>query len=104
GAAARWWVHESLTVLERELDSLGIPLLVAAGRAAEIIPAAAADLGAGTVRWSRRYAPASRALDEVVTDALGENGIAVEASPGALLVDPWQVEPSSASAYYKVFT
>ena len=104
GAAARWWVHESLTVLERELDSLGIPLLVAAGPAAEIIPAAAADLGAGTVRWSRRSAPASRALDEVVTDALGENGIAVEASPGALLVEPWQVEPSSASAYYKVFT
>ncbi|MBR7503473.1 deoxyribodipyrimidine photo-lyase, partial [Mycobacterium tuberculosis] len=61
-------------------------------------------LGADTVRWSRRYAPASRALDEVVTEALAENGIAVEASPGALLVEPWQVEPSSASAYYKVFT
>ncbi|MFF8894864.1 cryptochrome/photolyase family protein [Brevibacterium casei] len=104
GAAARWWAHESLRVLEGELDSLGIPLLLAAGPAAEIIPAVAADLDVSTVRWSRRYAPASRALDEVVADALSERGIRVESSPGALLVEPWQVEPSSASTYYKVFT
>ena len=38
GGAARWWAHESLRVLEAELAQLGIPLLFAAGSAADIIP------------------------------------------------------------------
>ncbi|GAA3837976.1 deoxyribodipyrimidine photo-lyase [Brevibacterium ammoniilyticum] len=104
GAATRWWAHESLQVLGTELDELGIPLLFAAGTATQIIPEVAADLEADTVRWSRRYAPASRALDEAVARELEARGIASEGSPGSLLVEPWEVEPSSASAYYKVFT
>ncbi|MCT2357189.1 DNA photolyase family protein [Brevibacterium casei] len=104
GAATRWWVHESLQVLGAELDKLGIPLLFAAGTATQIIPEVAADLGADTVRWSRRYAPSSFALDEAVARELDARDIESEGSPGALLVEPWQVEPSSASAYYKVFT
>ncbi len=104
GAAARWWAHESLEVLGSELESLGIPLLLAAGKAADIIPDVAEGLGATTVRWSRRYAPASRALDEVVAGTLSARGIAAEGSRGALLVEPWEVTPSSASEHYKVFT
>ncbi|MGO1313310.1 MAG: deoxyribodipyrimidine photo-lyase, partial [Brevibacterium aurantiacum] len=66
GGASRWWAHESLAILHQELSDLGIPLLFAAGEAAAIIPQLTGSLGVGAVRWSRRYAPASRALDSQI--------------------------------------
>jgi deoxyribodipyrimidine photo-lyase len=103
GAAARWWAHESLRALETELDELGIPLLFAAGPAADIIPQAAADLGVDAVRWSRRYAPASRDLDARIKTLLTDAGIAAHSHAGALLVEPWTVSPQGGD-FYKVFT
>ncbi|MGC2977207.1 cryptochrome/photolyase family protein [Brevibacterium sp. FAM 25378] len=103
GAAARWWAHESLRALGTELDGLGIPLLFAAGPAADIIPQAAAELGVDAVRWSRRYAPASRALDAKIKTLLTDAGCAAHSNPGALLVEPWTVSPQSGD-FYKVFT
>ncbi|WP_181273011.1 cryptochrome/photolyase family protein [Brevibacterium oceani] len=103
GAAARWWAHESLRALASELDELGIPLLFAAGPAAGIIPQAAADLSVDAVRWSRRYAPASRDLDAKIKTLLTDAGCAVHSHPGALLVEPWTVSPQGGD-FYKVFT
>ncbi|WP_166973369.1 cryptochrome/photolyase family protein [Brevibacterium atlanticum] len=103
GAAARWWAHESLRALGTALDGLGIPLLFAAGSAADIIPQAAADLGADAVRWSRRYAPASRDLDAQIKTRLTDSGIAAHSHPGALLVEPWTISPQGGD-FYKVFT
>ncbi|WP_436326041.1 cryptochrome/photolyase family protein [Brevibacterium sp. FAM 27836] len=103
GGAARWWAHESLRVLEAELAQLGIPLLFAAGSAADIIPQVAADLEVDAVRWSRRYAPASRRLDAQIKAQLNEAGCAAHSHSGALLVEPWTVSPQGGD-FYKVFT
>lgn len=103
GGAARWWAHESLAVLEAELEALGIPLLFAAGEAATILPRMAADLEVDAVRWSRRYAPASRDLDARIKADLDDHGLSVHSHPGALLVEPWTIAPES-SDHYKVFT
>ena len=103
GGACRWWVHESLAVLRNELSNLGIPLLFAAGEAAAIIPQLAERLGVDAVRWSRRYAPASRALDGRIKTVLRDQGIAVHSHPGSLLVEPWTAAPQSGD-HYKVFT
>lgn len=103
GGAARWWAHRSLEVLHGELEALGIPLLFAAGRAADVLPQIARGLGADTVRWSRRYAPASRELDARIKAALHRDGMTVHSHPGSLLVEPWQVS-TGANEHYKVFT
>ena len=103
GGAARWWAHESLRVLETELAQLGIPLLFAAGSAADIVPQAAADLKVDAVRWSRRYAPAARRLDAQIKTDLADAGRAVHSHTGALLVEPWTVSPQGGD-FYKVFT
>ncbi|QCU78204.1 deoxyribodipyrimidine photo-lyase [Citricoccus sp. SGAir0253] len=103
GGAARWWAHRSLEALAAGLDGLGIPLLFAAGPAARVLPAVAEGLGATAVRWSRRYAPASRALDEALKDALRGAGLEVHSHPGSLLVEPWEVATGSGS-HYRVFT
>ena len=103
GGAARWWAHESLRVLETELAQLGIPLLFAAGSAADIVPQAAADLEVDAVRWSRRYAPASRDLDAQIKTDLADAGREVHSHTGALLVEPWTISPQGGD-FYKVFT
>lgn len=103
GGAARWWAHESLQVLGAELAELGIPLLFAVGAAEDIVPRAAADLKVDAVRWSRRYAPASRRLDARIKARLTEAGVAAHSHPGALLVEPWTASPQGGD-FYKVFT
>src|SRR5699024_7993553 len=85
------------------LAELGIPLLFAAGAAEDIVPRAAADLKVDAVRWSRRYAPASRRLDARIKAHLAEAGAAAHSHPGALLVDPWTAGPQGGD-FYKVFT
>ncbi|MBB5748760.1 deoxyribodipyrimidine photo-lyase [Micrococcus sp. TA1] len=103
GGATRWWAHRSLEALATELDELGIPLVFAAGPAAEVLPAVATGLQATAVTWSRRYAPASRALDTHLKDGLRAAGLEVHSHPGSLLVEPWEVSPGS-GGHYKVFT
>ncbi|WP_209371700.1 cryptochrome/photolyase family protein [Brevibacterium renqingii] len=103
GGASRWWAHESLRTLSDELSELGIPLLFAAGPAEDIVPQVVADLHVDAVRWSRRYAPASRQLDARIKARLGEVGCASHSHPGAVLVEPWTVSPQN-GGHYKVFT
>lgn len=103
GGATRWWAHRSLSVLEDELGRLGIPLLLAAGRAAEVLPAVADGLQVTAVRWSRRYAPASRALDRELKEQLSAQGLEVHSHPGFLLAEPQRVLNGSGE-HYKVFT
>lgn len=103
GGAARWWAHESLRTLSDELSDLGIPLLFAAGRAEEILPQAVQDLEVDTVRWSRRYAPASRELDARIKTRLAEVGCTAHSHVGALLIEPWTASPQNGD-FYKVFT
>lgn len=103
GGAARWWTHRSLEVLREQLEDLGIPLVLAAGRAADVVPQVAQGLGATAVRWSRRYAPASRGLDARLKQRLGQDGLAVHSHPGSLLIEPWEVT-TGAKKHYKVFT
>lgn len=103
GAAARWWVQESLGVLEAELRALGIPLLFARGDAREFIPALAGALGATAVHCTRRYRPASRALDREVQERLAGVGVAFREYPGFLLVEPEEVATSDGTPY-RVFT
>ncbi|MDI3331030.1 MAG: deoxyribodipyrimidine photo-lyase [Micrococcus sp.] len=103
GGATRWWAHRSLAVLAAELEELGIPLLFAAGPAGAVLPAVAEHLQATAVTWSRRYAPASRALDAHLKDELRAAGLAVHSHPGSLLVEPWEIATGS-GGHYQVFT
>ena len=39
GGAARWWLHHSLVALRKDLDALGIPLLLRRGPASDVVRA-----------------------------------------------------------------
>jgi deoxyribodipyrimidine photo-lyase len=101
GAAARWWLHQSLAALEASLAAKGIALTVAAGDARELLPQMARD--AGAVFWNRRYAPGERQADAAIKTALRAEEIAGQSCPGNVLVEPWDIATGQGRPY-SVFT
>lgn len=98
GAAARWWLHHSLTSLAASLEQLGGRLILRRGAARDVIPALVAEVGATSVHWSRRFG-ATRAIDsdlkKVLPDAHSYNG--------TLLHEPWSHQTGGGTPF-KVFT
>jgi len=97
GGAARWWLAGSLRALDLELQKKGNRLVLRRGATKRVLPEFAAEIGASTVHWNRRYEAQTIAADERVADELKKSGIAVETHHANLLVEPTEKPP-------KVFT
>lgn len=103
GGASLWWLHHSLSALAERLEALGAPLLLKRGRAEEIMPALAREIGAAAVFWNRRYQPWGIAVDKQIKADLKDGGVQAESFNGALLYEPWEVKTKQGGAY-GVFT
>ncbi len=115
GAASRWWLHHSLTALQRDLEARGSRLVIravgaggtagaaGAGSTLEVLRALLRETGATAVHWSRRYEPAVVARDRTIKDALRAEGIEARSFNAALLVEPWDVQNLSGKPF-QVFT
>jgi deoxyribodipyrimidine photo-lyase len=112
GAASRWWLHHSLTALQRDLEARGSRLVIRAvgadGTAGadstlEVLRALLRETGATAVHWSRRYEPAVVARDRIIKDTLRAEGIEARSFNAALLVEPWDVQNLSGKPF-QVFT
>ncbi|MDA7598413.1 DNA photolyase family protein [Alphaproteobacteria bacterium] len=100
GAASRWWLHHSLTALDK---SLGGHLCVLRGDAKTLIAELAKSVGATEVHWNRCYEPWRIARDSVIKTQLQESGITATSHNGSLLWEPWDVKKDDGTPY-KVFT
>lgn len=103
GAAARWWLHQSLVILGEDLAERGIELVVLAGNAAKLLPALVADRSATSVFWNRRYAPGEREADAAIKERLKQDGVTAESFAANLLVEPWDIATGQGKPY-SVFT
>ena len=72
GGAARWWLHHSLTSLAADLKKLGATLMLARGRATEIIPALMDETGAATVHAGYAHESWARAVEAQLAERLGD--------------------------------
>lgn len=103
GAAARWWLHRSLTGLGEKLAEIGVDLQVQTGVANTVLSDAVRATGASAVHWNRRYGPAERALDAAIKSALRAGNIDVHSHPGNVLIEPWLIQTGQDKPY-SVFT
>ncbi len=99
GGAGRWWLHHSLASLAESLRTRGASLILRRGRAEEILPALAAEVGARAVHAGRLYEPWARARDKRVAAALAERGVAIEGARTALLFEPWEIRTKTGGPY-----
>ena len=103
GGATRWWLHQSLNSLAASLRTMGSRLIIRRGPAEETLLQLAAETGANSVVWNRRYEPATIARDTKLKDALTRAGLVAESFCGALLHEPWTVQNLSRKPF-QVFT
>jgi deoxyribodipyrimidine photo-lyase len=103
GGASRWWLHQSLRALDKDLRQVGSRLVMRRGPTLETLRSLAKEAGAGAVFWNRRYEPAAMARDAKVMEALRSDGFEVESFGGALLHDPQTIQNQSGKPF-QVFT
>ena len=100
GGASRWWLHQSLKLLDVSLDGR---LSLYRGKADEVIPQLAHDLEATGVYWNRCYEPWRVKRDRRIKAAMREEKRKVYSFNGSLLFEPHTVAKADGSPY-KVFT
>ncbi|MFC1680556.1 cryptochrome/photolyase family protein [Pseudomonadota bacterium] len=104
GAASNWWLHHSLTDLQRNVRRLGLVLIIRDGDSSRVmLERLIADTGAAAVYWNRLYEPAVTERDSQVEEALSGAGIRVHTFNASLLNEPWEVATRE-NRPYKVFT
>ncbi len=103
GAASRWWLHQSLLDLGRVLAKRGSRLIVRRGPTEKALLDLAAESGARSIFWNRRYEPDVIARDRSLKTTLRERGLSVESFPGGLLFEPWKIQ-NTAGKPFRVFT
>ncbi|MEQ8826060.1 MAG: deoxyribodipyrimidine photo-lyase [Filomicrobium sp.] len=99
GAASRWWLHHSLTQLERSLGRL----VLLRGNPLELVPKVAERVGADAVCWNRCYEPYAVKRDTALKAKLSDSGFEVASFNGSLLFEPWEVE-TQGGLPYKVYS
>jgi len=103
GGAARWWLHQSLDSLTRQLEKRGSRLVLRAGPSLTTLRELIRETGATAVYWSRRYDPASIRGDSAAKEKLKADGIEVKSFNASLLFEPWEIRTQEDKPY-KVFT
>lgn len=101
GAAARVWLHHSLTALSHSLAERGVPMLVARGDAEQVLSDVMSATGATSLMWNRRYDPGSIAVDKAIKARFSE--VSPTTFNGALLHEPWTVLKDNGDPY-RVYT
>jgi len=100
GGASKWWLHHSLTQLDKKLNG---NLLILRGDPLSILPALMAELNIDTIVWNRCYEPWQISRDQKLKGQLSEQGRHAHSFNGSLLWEPWEVLKKDGTPY-KVFT
>ena len=99
GGAGRWWLHGSLASLGASLRAAGADLVLRRGRAVDIIPALAAEIGAQDVHAGIAHEPAWRAADAAVAAALAADGRSLHLHRTSTLINPEAVRSKTGTVY-----
>lgn len=103
GAASRWWLHHSLTELQRSLQQHEMPLLLRRGSSLETLRTLVKECDADAVYWNRLYDPCLVNRDAEIKSALRQDGLEVRSFSASLLVEPWEVQTGNGDPY-RVFS
>lgn len=89
GGASKWWLHQSIKDIQKQIASLGGRLILRKGSTASIMRELVESTQASSVFWNRRYLLSERTVDSVVKEMLVDMGVEVKSFQASLLVEPW---------------
>ncbi|MBL6765856.1 MAG: deoxyribodipyrimidine photo-lyase [Verrucomicrobiae bacterium] len=103
GAAASWWLHESIRSLSESIKMAGNRLILRKGHPYQVLNELITETGAQSVHWNRRYEPMVIRRDAEIKASLSKTGLAATSHNGSLLHEPWIVKNKSGNPF-RVFT
>lgn len=103
GAASRWWLHHSLMALQKDLQGLGLTLVIRQGKSLQQLQTLIKETGAQHLFWNRRYEPWTIQRDAAIKATLRDQGIDVHSSNSHLLFEPWTISNRQGKPF-QVFT
>ncbi|UCG31537.1 MAG: deoxyribodipyrimidine photo-lyase [Phycisphaerales bacterium] len=103
GGATRWWLHQSLAALGKDLRAAGSRLILRYGDTLEALRALIRETGAGAVFWNRRYEPQAVAQESLLAATLLDEENEIHTFNSSLLFEPWDVLTKEGNPY-RVFT
>ena len=89
GGASKWWLHESIKDVQRQLEQLGGYLVLRKGATLTVMRELVKASGASVVFWNRRYSAQEITIDSLVKKMLQEEGVEVRSFKASLLEEPW---------------
>ena len=95
GGARRWWLHHSITALDRDLREKGSQLLLRRGSTVHQLLEVAEQTGARAVYATRSLEPWARELEAELHTRLADRGINLKRFPGVTLFEPEEVRAKS---------
>lgn len=103
GGASRWWLHHSLSALDRALRRIGSRLVLRQGAAGLTLKKVVRESGATRVYMNRRYEPMWMRMSHEIETRLSHAGVQVHTFNSNLLFEPGQVLNASGKPF-QVFT
>ncbi len=103
GGASRWWLHQSLIQLDRQLKARGSRLLILRGASLDTLQSLIAREKITHVLWNRLYDPALVERDTQIKQTLQQTGVTCHSYNAALLFEPWEISNRSGQPF-RVFT
>lgn len=104
GQASRWWLHHSLSALNKELKQhYGTELILRRGSAKTLLPKLCDETGADAVFCSRQYEPWAAALEQDLHHLFQDRAVSFKRFAGSLLFEPGSIL-TQAGGPFKVFT
>jgi cryptochrome 1 len=92
GRASRWWLHKSLSALEKQVEARGSFICYREGLCAvDQLLEICREVSASVVFFNNVYDPLSLVRDHEVKRQLSSAGIVARSFNGELLFEPWAV-------------
>jgi deoxyribodipyrimidine photo-lyase len=103
GAASLWWLHHSLSALQKAYQDKGIKLILRRGPAVEVLGELCKATAAGALYFHRSILPGEEALEQNIAEYCKSHDIDCRRFRGETLFEPGEIRTGSDTAY-KVFT
>ena len=100
GAASKWWLHHSLSKLNKSLKN---KLCFFAGNPIDILDEINKRFEISNIFWSRCYEPWRIKRDKKIKKHFNDQNVNVNTFNGSLLWEPWNIAKKDGTPY-KVFT
>ena len=103
GSASKWWLHHSLTSLDKDLQARGAKLIKRSGPARDVLREFCQETSAAGLYFHSSVLPGAPELENELKRWAHQEGLDCQAFSGELLFDPTTIMTMSYTPY-KVFT